>query len=267
MSLSAAEPASSSTGPLLRSQPRQTDGARVAANYRVSRPSITKKNPFVHIAAKWRVNLQQNQPDPSTRREESLPLPDKAEFLTLPPAPTTPSNDKLAGSEDEKDEGEDYTVEESRGPACYVAPPLSTLTIGIALPGGKLPTNAAIECAAQNPSVGDPRIHCGWAATDFHWSATCLRHRPLYFEQVNAERYGYSVCGMIQPVISGGHFFFTIAALPYKMAVECPRDCLYALGHYRPGSCTPRRFHRIPLEVGATIVEVGLIAGLILLIP
>jgi hypothetical protein len=68
-------------------------------------------------------------------------------------------------------------------------------------------------------------------------------------------------------VISAGKFFFTIPALPYKMAVDPPHDCVYTLGNYRPGSCAPRRWNHLPLKAGAAIVEVGVIAGLILLIP
>jgi len=146
---------------------------------------------------------------------------------------------------------------------CYQPPPLSALTVSIGLPAGKLPSNAAAETAP----TGDTRLAGAWAVTEHHWSATCLRHRPLYFEEINAERYGYTVSHALQPIISAARFFATIPALPYKMAIDHPRDCIYTLGHYRPGSCVPRRWHHLPWKLSAGVVEVGFIAGMILLIP
>lgn len=150
---------------------------------------------------------------------------------------------------------------------CYRAPPLTNLTTSIALPGGELPANAAALCAEQNPPTSDPRLCGGWNGTNYHWSATCMHHRPLYFEEINAERYGYTVSYALQPVISAARFFAAIPALPYKMVVERPRECIHTLGHYRPGSCAPRRCNRPGWSLGASAVETGAIAGLILLIP
>ena len=150
---------------------------------------------------------------------------------------------------------------------CYQAPPLSVGSVSIALPAGKLPFNTAAACAAQTAPTGDARLVGDWDVTNYHWSATCMRHRPLYFEEINAERYGYTVSYTLQPVISAARFFATIPALPYKMAIQHPRDCIYTLGNYRPGSCAPRRWNRLPWQLTAGVVEVGFIAGMILLIP
>lgn len=150
---------------------------------------------------------------------------------------------------------------------CFVAPPLSQVKANIAFPAGDLPSDRARFCSADTPYVMDSRLDFGWAQFNFQWSATCLCHKPLYFEEINAERYGYTVSRLLQPVISGGKFFFTIPALPYLMTVDRPCDCIYTLGQYRPGDCVPRRWNRVPLQACAAIVEVGTIAGLILLIP
>ncbi|TWU24748.1 hypothetical protein Pla144_36340 [Bythopirellula polymerisocia] len=150
---------------------------------------------------------------------------------------------------------------------CFVAPPMSAVKANIALPVGDLPSDRARFCSADTPYVMDSRLEFGWAQFDFHWSATCLCHKPLYFEEINAERYGYTVSRVLQPIISGGKFFLTIPALPYLMTVDRPCDCIYTLGQYRPGDCVPRRWNRVPLQASAAIVEVGTIAGLILLIP
>ncbi len=150
---------------------------------------------------------------------------------------------------------------------CYVSRPLSSLSISIVLPAGELPENVAIACAANMGTVNDIRLEYGWAQFDFHWAASCLCHAPLYFEETNAERYGYTPSYFFQPLISAGRFFLTIPALPYKMVVDRSHDCIYTLGLYRPGSCVPRRWNHLPLDIAAATVEVGVIAGLILLIP
>jgi hypothetical protein len=150
---------------------------------------------------------------------------------------------------------------------CFVPKPMSSLTTNIAFPEGALPSNVALECAIDMGVVNDPRLQFGWSQFDFHWAATCLCHRPLYFEDVNAERYGYTVSRFFQPVISGAKFFLTIPALPYKMTVDPPHECIYTLGNYRPGSCAPWRWNHLPLKLTAAAVEVGTIAGLIVLLP
>lgn len=150
---------------------------------------------------------------------------------------------------------------------CYVPRPLSSLTTNIAMPAGAVPANVALECAVDLGVIHDARLNYGWAQFDFTWAPTGLCHGPLYFEDINAERYGYTLSRFFQPVISGAKFFLTIPALPYKMAVDPPHECIYTLGHYRPGSYAPWRTHYLPLKLTAAAVEVGTIAGLILLLP
>ena len=76
------------------------------------------------------------------------------------------------------------------------------------------------------------------------------------------------MCGpWLQPFASGAHFFLTIPMLPYKMGLEPPNECIYALGYYRPGSCAPYMLDPIPLSVRATLFEAGVVAGGIYAIP
>jgi hypothetical protein len=108
-------------------------------------------------------------------------------------------------------------------------------------------------------------IDRGWAPTSYYWEAAALCHRPLYFEEINLERYGNSF-GLTQPVVSAVHFFGTIPLLPYIMAAVPPHKCTYTLGHYRPGSDIPFRFHRLPVRLDASLVEAATIWGLVLII-
>ncbi len=86
---------------------------------------------------------------------------------------------------------------------------------------------------AMTPRVWTPLCYC--------WEAPSLCYGPLYFEESNLERYGYSQTYLrrVQPLVSSAHFFGTIPTLPYLMVAEPSRECVYTLGQYRPGSCVP----------------------------
>lgn len=143
--------------------------------------------------------------------------------------------------------------------------PMQALGVNIALPAGRLPDDVARSVYDHAPLAGNlPRP---WPSQVYHWEAPATRHQPLYFEEINAERYGYSRNWVAQPFVSTAHFFGTIPALPYLMAADCPWECQYTLGHYRAGSCPPWRRHCWPCDGVAMAAEAGTIAGLILLLP
>ena len=90
-------------------------------------------------------------------------------------------------------------------------------------------------------TIDDGQMHAGrcWEQITYMWKASAMCHKPLYFEDEQLERYGHSFTPCFQPFVSGAHFFCTCRVLPYCMGVEPPCECIYALGHYRPGSCAP----------------------------
>jgi hypothetical protein len=94
-----------------------------------------------------------------------------------------------------------------------------------------------------------------------------MAHRPLYFEEINLERYGYGCHDCLQPFASAAHFFATVPALPYCIGANCPGECQYTLGHYRPGSCPPWRCHRPPVSALGALAEGGVWTGMVFLIP
>lgn len=65
-----------------------------------------------------------------------------------------------------------------------------------------------------------------------------LVHNPLYFHQINPERYGWE-WGIFQPAISTGQFYADIVLLPYKLAVNKPWSCDNNAGYFLPGDCVP----------------------------
>jgi hypothetical protein len=106
-----------------------------------------------------------------------------------------------------------------------------------------------------------------WMPSTFAWTASALCHKPLYFEEVQLERYGHTAGPFRQPFISGAHFFLNIAALPYNMAINPPHECQYALGYYRPGSCAPWMIPPIPLSLRGAAAETAAVLGGVFLIP
>ena len=106
-----------------------------------------------------------------------------------------------------------------------------------------------------------------WVPSTMTWKASNLCHNPLYFEEVQLERYGHSAGPLKQPLISTAHFFVNIAVLPYKMGIHAPDECQYALGYYRPGNCAPYMLPPIPLSLRGTLSQAAVVAGGFWLIP
>ena len=109
-----------------------------------------------------------------------------------------------------------------------------------------------------------------WLRLEYYWDTPGLCHNPLYFEEANLERYGYSGCycpWLTQPFISGARFFATVPFLPYLMSAEPPCETSYTLGHYRPGDCVPYQICWPPVDLTAGGVEAGVVSALIFAVP
>ncbi|MEO8270531.1 MAG: hypothetical protein ABI557_12480, partial [Aureliella sp.] len=118
---------------------------------------------------------------------------------------------------------------------------------------------------------------CGTGYDRFHgrnfvpatvqWTASGLCHKPLYFEQVQLERYGHETGPVLQPLISSAHFFGNIAVLPYKMGIHPPGECQYALGYFRPGDCAPYMIGPIPWSLRGAAAQAVVVTGGAALLP
>ena len=119
----------------------------------------------------------------------------------------------------------------------------------------RLPISNLYEGVVRDPvtqanvrqTVGDPylasrsyagNLRAGAAYTTKTWRSPNMAHRPLYFEEANLERYGHTH-PRLQPLLSGVHFFSSVAFLPYKSGVTPPTNCQYSIGYNRPGDCVP----------------------------
>jgi hypothetical protein len=51
------------------------------------------------------------------------------------------------------------------------------------------------------------------------------------------------------------------------MGVEPPTECVYALGHYRPGSCAPYMCDPIPISYRGALFQAGAVVGAAAVLP
>ncbi|HWB00164.1 MAG TPA: hypothetical protein VG713_16840, partial [Pirellulales bacterium] len=124
-------------------------------------------------------------------------------------------------------------------------------------------TNVAAEPGDFPPECGprdDRFIPRSWSPMTYTWKASNLCHKPLYFEDERLERYGHAFPRPLQPLASAAFFFGTVPLLPYKMGIEPPTECIYALGYYRPGSCAPYHLQGFPISLRGALYEAGAVA-------
>jgi len=137
--------------------------------------------------------------------------------------------------------------------------PISKITNAIKPEDGRLPPECVLRAREFQAR--------SWAPMNYNWKASCLCHKPTYFEDYQLERYGHSWGPYLQPVLSLGHFFVCVPILPYSMGLNPPSECMYSLGYYRPGSCAPYMLDPLPLSVRAGLFEAGAVVGAAAVIP
>jgi hypothetical protein len=99
------------------------------------------------------------------------------------------------------------------------------------------------------------------------WKASGACHKPLYFEDVQLERYGHELGPVVQPVISTARFFGDVVVLPYKMGINPMNECQYSLGYYRPGSCAPWSVGPVPISLRGALMQAKAVTGAALILP
>jgi hypothetical protein len=129
--------------------------------------------------------------------------------------------------------------------------------------GGRPGNDYPCECRLEGETY-EPRR---FATTMFTWKAAGNCHKPLYFEDWQLERYGHSHGALADPFFSAAHFFVTLPVLPYKMGVELPWECVYPLGYYRPGSCSPWMVPAVPISLRGFAVQAATITGIVFMMP
>lgn len=120
-----------------------------------------------------------------------------------------------------------------------------------------------VTCSIEDRSF--PRRDFLETTMTFKASGSC--HKPLYFEEVQLERYGHEWGPLAQPVLSSAHFFGNVAFLPYKMGIHPMNECQYALGYYRPGSCAPWTVGPVPISLRGAWMQAKVVTGAALALP
>lgn len=132
-----------------------------------------------------------------------------------------------------------------------------------------LPERRAFRKLSQLPTV-DHNVGYSrdWMPLSYSWEAPQLKYNPLYFEDVQLERYGNEVC-ILQPFLSGARFYATLPTLPYQMMSEGNSVChtVYDLGHDRPGNCVPYALEVPPFSWTGSLASGGWVYALIVILP
>jgi hypothetical protein len=205
------------------------------------------------------VDETQRQPTPPTANEfqPNVPPVGAAPAQTAPselPEPNQPTN------EPDREKSQTACTESLEK---LKAKTIGTLSLDIAVTGNE-GSDYPYECTVSDGAMFDGRC---WDQQTYLWKASALCHKPLYFEDEQLERYGHSFTPCFQPLVSGAHFFTRLPVLPYCMGVEPPCECIYALGHYRPGDCAPYMCNPIPLSCRGALFEAGAVTGAAAAIP
>jgi hypothetical protein len=217
-------------------------------------------------------------PDTSNQQRGFEPHPPGTAPRSFEPAPSdvTPRPDPFVPLDDDdgaglppvndrslSDEGAKAQADCSREFAKLRAHTLDQVNLSIGVTG-KPGEDFPYEC-----SIDDGTWYTGrcWDETTYMWKASALCHKPLYFEDEALERYGHSWGPYLDPFVSGAHFFCKLPVLPYCMGVTPPTECMYALGHYRPGNCAPYMIDPVPISCRGAAFEAGAWVGGVFIIP
>ena len=188
-------------------------------------------------------DLFKDDPIPEPRQPTELPTDEQRQLLDGDMA-TEPGG---PGCENQKDECQRAIHELQKRD-------ITTITVGLLIEGVE-GTDFPCDCRLGRDYDAPAFAGRNFAPTLFSWKASGTCHKPLYFEDVQLERYGHSWNPIIQPFMSGAHFFISVPLLPYKMGLRPPNECVYTLGYYRPGNCAPYMFEPIPLSVRAAAAQ------------
>lgn len=145
-----------------------------------------------------------------------------------------------------------------------IAPTTETADIGSKVQPDDIGGNALVS---SKPLPEGFDRYGDWSLTSYFWQAPNTFSHPLYFDDPMLERHGHERFPCLTPMISGARFFGTIPMLPYLATVKEPCDCVYTLGHFRPGTCAPALIKRPPYERRAAIVQALATAGFFVSIP
>jgi hypothetical protein len=161
-----------------------------------------------------------------SQEELAEPTPRPGAFEEIQPGPIVSPN-----------VGTSFPVRDIRNISLDIAPPPLVDDRGQPLPA---PADYATADFAAAPSL-ERNVLLGFSdAVGIAPAGLEFCYQPLYFEEVNLERYGRSF-GILQPVVSGGQFYTRTALLPYHVFAQPARRCTWHPHWTLPGYRIPCR--------------------------
>ena len=176
------------------------------------------------------------------------------------PEPKLPN--KLTDDEDLPPQDRTFQADCDKVASQIASSPIHLISLNLA-PIPKADSTIPYECPLTGYGTD---VRC-WTPQTFTFTASNLCHKPLYFQDIQLERYGHSRGPILQPFASAAHFFGNIAILPYNTGVYPPNECRYALGYYRPGDCAPWLRTPLPISRRGMLYQAGFVTGATLLLP
>jgi hypothetical protein len=195
-------------------------------------------------------------PQPAAELLPAAPPQVRAEASA--PPPTQPADGQLSDNQ---------RIKSIRQISLDITPPaIYDDTKALVQPPYDYAAEALPALAAQQPYTRGDLIDGGY---EWHPEPVGLTfcYQPLYFEEVNLERYGRSY-GILQPVVSLGNFYGRIPLLPYMALAQPARRCTYQAHWTLPGYRIPgKEPHEFVPSLHGAAAEVAALYGIILLIP
>jgi len=130
--------------------------------------------------------------------------------------------------------------------------PMRALGVDIGIPAALTPPEVSIPLSRNQPvPPRNPQPDVSWFSGAPYGPSLNFCYRPLYFEESNLERYGWSA-GVMQPLVSAAHFYGNVALLPCRLAKGHARICTYHDHQSRPGAPAPRERSWLRLRCACT---------------
>jgi hypothetical protein len=124
-----------------------------------------------------------------------------------------------------------------------------------------------IEFPTDEPIVtGGSPIDRQYAPASIQVEPNYLCYGRLYFEDLNAERYGWDL-GPIGPLVSAGKFFADVVLLPYHMGTDPCRCHECNAGYCLPGDPVPYLCYPPEVSLTGVMAEAGAVVGLMAIFP
>jgi hypothetical protein len=105
-----------------------------------------------------------------------------------------------------------------------------------------------------------------WPRTNRIVEPYFTNYQRLYFQQINAERYGWDL-GILHPVLSALTFYKDVVLLPYHLGTDPCRCYESNAGYCLPGDPVPLLLYPPQLSATGALAEVGTILALVAVFP